>query len=82
MDVLKESLPQDRTTPYARTPHSQEIEQKEPNTLLITDIKMILINFRANPEKWTLDYIASRFDISKEIAGLSHLQRLISINAE
>lgn len=82
MDVSEESLPKDRKTPYTLTPHTQEADQRKPNTLLVDDVKMILINFRANPEKWTIDYIASRYNISSEKIGLLQLEiNLLNVKA-
>lgn len=80
LEVSQDVLPKDRTTPYTRTPHTQETNKRKPNTLLIDDIKMILINYRANSEKWTVDYISSRYGISKEIIGLSQLNVFIVKN--
>lgn len=62
-------MPQDRRTPFARTPHSQETEKREPNKLYVKDINELLINHKTNPEKWTFDYIAARYNISNETAG-------------
>lgn len=70
LDLPKDrAMPKDRTTPYAITPHPQTTDKRAPNTLLIDDLKMILINYKNNPEKWTLEYIVARYDISEEIAG-------------
>lgn len=69
-DLPKErTMPKDRTTPFALTPHSQTTDKRAPNSLLVDDLKMILLNYKLNPEKWTHEYIAARFDISQEIAG-------------
>lgn len=73
MDLPKDRpMPKDRTTPYAITPHSQTAEVKKPNCLQVDDLIELLSNHKGNPEKWTLDYITSRFDISKERAGNSN----------
>lgn len=71
LDLPKDrSLPMDRTIPYASTPHSQTTEKLTPNTLIVDDLKKILYCYKSNPEKWTVEYIAARYDISREIAGM------------
>lgn len=70
MDLPKDRpMPKDRTTPYAITPHSQTAAVKKPNFLQVDDLIELLSNHKENPEKWTLEYITSRFEISKENAG-------------
>lgn len=70
MDLPKDrTMPKDRNTSFAQDPHTQQIDVKKPNSLLVDDLKMLLINYKENPEKWTLDYIAARYEISKELAG-------------
>lgn len=70
MDLPKDRpMPKDRTTPYAITPHTQTADHKKPNFLQVDDLIELLSNHKENPEKWTLDYITSRFEISKENAG-------------
>lgn len=65
----KDTLPKSRSTPFTTAPHSQAPEKQEPYTLTVDDLKLMLVNHKGNPEKWTIEYIAARFDISKEIAG-------------
>lgn len=62
-------MPQDRRSGFVYSPHTQETDVRKPNTLIIDDLKLMLVNYKENPEKWTPEYIAARFDISKEIAG-------------
>lgn len=62
-------MPLDRTTPFAISPHTQTTDVKKPDLLLVDDLIELLRNHKENPEKWTLDYIASRFEIPKEKAG-------------
>lgn len=70
MDLSKtRSMPKDRTTPFLKTPHPQTTDERQPNKLFIDEIKVLLINHKENPEKWTIEYIAARYDISKESAG-------------
>lgn len=64
-------MPKDRATPYAVTPHSQTTDARKPNFLQVDDLIELLSSHKDNPEKWTLDYIASRFEISRERAGKS-----------
>lgn len=77
MDLPKDRpMPKDRTTPYAVTPHTQTTDAKKPNLLQVDDLIEMLSNHKENPEKWTLDYIASRFEIPKEQAGKSRTKRM------
>lgn len=70
MDLPKDRpMPMDRMTPFAVTPHSQTTDVKKPNFLQINDLIELLSSHKENPEKWTVDYIASRFEISKAKAG-------------
>lgn len=64
------SMPQDRTTPFVPTPHTQDTDVKKPNTLLVTELSLILKNYKEHPKTWTPDHISSNFDIPKEIAGI------------
>lgn len=72
-------MPKDRTTPYAVTPHTQTTDIKKPNFLQVDDLIELLSSHKENPEKWTLEYIASRFEISEEKAGKSIEQNVTSI---
>lgn len=63
-------MPRNRATPFTRTPHTQKSDARKPNKLLVDDVKVLLINYKENPEKWTLEYIAARYDIPKETAGI------------
>lgn len=62
-------MPKDRNTPFVSIPHSQTTGVKTPDSLLVDDLIELLRNHKENPEKWTLDYIASRFEIPIEKAG-------------
>lgn len=73
-------MPKDRTTPYAHTPHSQTTEERKPNMLLVDEVKVLLLNHKENPEKWTLEYIAAKYDISKDIAGIYFDINIICVN--
>ncbi|XP_055325876.1 uncharacterized protein LOC129579734 [Sitodiplosis mosellana] len=71
LDLTKgRSMPKDRTTPFTKSPHSQTTDQPQPNKLIVDEIKVILLNHKTNPDKWTPDYIAARYNISTEIAGI------------
>lgn len=80
MDLPKEhpSMPKDRTTPFIFKPHTQTVGDRRPNTLLVDELKEILLNYKQNPEKWTIEYIAARFNITKDIAGTFQLTRFLS----
>lgn len=62
-------MPQDRTTPFALAPHTQETDVKKPNTLLVNELSVILKNHKEHPETWTIEHIGAKFNISKEIVG-------------
>lgn len=62
-------MPQDRRTPFVYSPHSQETDVRKPNFLIIDDVQLMLMNYKENPDKWTTEYIAARYEISKETAG-------------
>lgn len=63
------SMPKDRTTPFTKSPHSQMADESKPDKLFVDEINEILVNYKENPEKWTVEYIAARYEISKEITG-------------
>lgn len=70
MDLPKDRpMPKDRMTPYTIAPHTQTTDVKKPNYLEVGDLIELLSSHKENPEKWTFEYIASRFEISKENAG-------------
>lgn len=70
MDLPKERpMPKDRTTPFALIASTPTTDTKNPNFLSVDDLIELLSNYKENPEKWTADYIASRFEIPKEKAG-------------
>lgn len=73
------SMPKDRTTPFALAPHTQETDVKKPNTLLVHELSDILKNYKKNPETWTTENIAAKFNISKEIAGKKWIFRIYSL---
>lgn len=71
MDLPKHRpLPQDRSTPFTTLPHTQEVgEERTPNKLLVEEIKIILLNHKLNPGKWSPEYIASRYSIDQSLVG-------------
>lgn len=68
-------LPKHRPLPISRTsvtsvlPHSQEVEKRTPNKLLVKEIQNILFNHKKNPDEWTVEYIAERYGIESERIG-------------
>lgn len=68
-------LPKHRPLPTSRTsvttflPHSQEVEKRTPNKLLVKEIQDILSNHKKNPDEWTFEYIAERYGIEPEKIG-------------
>lgn len=62
-------MPENRYTPHRYSPHTQTTENREPNKLFVHEIEMLLLNHKQNPEKWTFEYIAARYDISIGNAG-------------
>lgn len=70
LDLPKDRpMPKDRTTQFAVIASTPTADVKKPNFISVNDLLELLSNHKENPEKWTFDYIASRFDISKDKAG-------------
>lgn len=64
-------MPQNRSTPFSTLPHTQEVDkERTPNKLLVEEIKIILLNHKLNPGKWSSEYIASRYCIEQDIIGV------------
>lgn len=80
MDLPKDRpMPKDRTTPFALIASTPTADVKKPNFLSVNDLIELLSNHKENPEKWTFDYIASRFEISTDKAGETNLNEKMNI---
>lgn len=62
-------LPIDRTSVTSVLPHSQEVDKRTPNKLLVKEIQDILSNHKKYPDEWTVEYIAERYGIKSEKIG-------------
>lgn len=70
MDLPKHRpLPRSRTSVTSVLPHSQEVEKRTQNKLLVKEIQDILFNHKKNPDEWTVEYIAERYGIESEKIG-------------
>lgn len=74
MDLPKHRpLPTSRTSVTSVLPHSQEVEKRTPNKLVVKDIQDILYNHKKTPDEWTIEYITERYGIDAAKIGKKNL---------
>lgn len=66
-------MPRDRSTVELKTPHTQAVEVRAPNKLLVEEIKHMLLNHKRDPETWTTEHIAAIYDIDQSKIGKKKL---------
>lgn len=65
-------MPFDRSTTTLTSPHTQLVDQRTPNKLLVEEIRIILLNRKQDPQKWTAEYIACEYDMDLGDTGELH----------
>lgn len=54
---------------YMAHAHTQTVEKRTPNKLLVSEIKTILDNYKIDPHTWNIDYIAQKYQIDRSKIG-------------
>lgn len=52
-----------------KIPHAQVVAERSPNKLLVEEIKAIFWNHQNDPDIWTTEYIAAKYDIDHSKIG-------------
>lgn len=69
LDIAPSLLPRSRYAMFKAHAHTQTVEKRSPNKLLIADIKTILNNHKIDPETWNIEYIAQNYQIDQQEIG-------------